>query len=497
MEHWFDRVAKAIAERQLSRRTVMSASVGSAVGFLPLPSPSGISRANASRDRCTRGSVGTRTDHEVSIAERGLTLRQTLSFDRSLRSGSLRVTVRNRWGIVFASSISISSERQITCSLEYGLGFRGVRNAAVIATPTRHYYGEVDNRRFRLEGPTDAFNRVIFSDGRPSPRITVSPEIEKPLKQILARANVELQQCSLKPLDLALSPTEREPAPAGNYVPPGSHGAWPCDKCLDEKCNGEYVECLDPRNRSIFDWFNPLTYVELVGGCLIKNFACYANCYVPGQGCCPVKCGTLILDDCCTYGQICLGDIKQCCPAGQAVCGGVCCDYGVSTCAPDGTCGCPDGQAVCGADCCPPGQTCCGDKCCPSGHCYGDTCCAPPNHMCGSICCGGFDKCCNGACCSGKCNSDGSCCPMELTCGPVCCEPGTVCLEPAIGRCSNRVSQCVGRSHVECASFSSRLGRVVDICCPRGWWCYGGTTCCPIGTLACSIGGVPSCCRIP
>jgi hypothetical protein len=207
-----------------------------------------------------------------------------------------------------------------------------------------------------------------------------------------------------------------------------------------------------------------------------------AGCQTGGEG------GELIAEYCRKPGQICCGftacDPGQCadpnwglcCPTGQSVCAGSCCDgncitVDAGTPAERQEC-CPKPNLVCGGGCCPAeGNQCCGDNCCPVGNCQpGNICCPPGQPICNGTCCAG-----------GKCDAKGNCCaPPSHLCGEsnICCTPFNICCG---GACCEFNQTCVNG---KCATATCPLGQVPcpdtpGMCCPPNLQCCPQTrTCC-------------------
>jgi hypothetical protein len=144
---------------------------------------------------------------------------------------------------------------------------------------------------------------------------------------------------------------------------------------------------------------------------------------------------------CCPQGQHCV-DTQQglCCPAGQDLCGTICCSP--SLCVNNALC-CPSGTKPC------PGQT--GGQCCqPSQDCLNGQC---GNNRCGNTFCN-LAVCCNGVCCefnqtcgvNGQCQT-GPCPPGQVPCPNTpgaCCPPNLVCCGLNRPCCDPRTTECCG-----------------------------------------------------
>ncbi|MBV9278869.1 MAG: hypothetical protein JOZ41_02195 [Chloroflexi bacterium] len=252
---------------------------------------------------------------------------------------------------------------------------------------------------------------------------------------------------------------------------------------------------------------------------------CGTTCTGTRPACCGGTCADLATSvaSCGACGNACQGGMTcqsgTCaCPAGTALCGGVCAANGSlecggtcctgGACCVNGTCtgSCPNGQPCVNGACgltCPTGGMCQGLAAagCPSGCSCATTaegkvtCVIPPDSgLCtppqcnttadcptGSACiplnstfcsCGGTNKVCYPVCSqcpSGQTNINGTCCPQVRVCGTSCCTGGMACSN---GTCCPQAQVCGTACCADGQTCSS------GICCPSGQTSINGA-CCP------------------
>jgi hypothetical protein len=143
----------------------------------------------------------------------------------------------------------------------------------------------------------------------------------------------------------------------------------------------------------------------------------------------------------CDAGKVCAAADLCCDPSHPQACGNRCCLAGAST-SDGGGVACPAGENLCGEVCCGPYVECAGNACAPQ--------CPDP----------GFPTSCDPSCCAtGVACQGGTCqCPTEH---PVPCTDGTCCLAGAT----------CGNDGCECPPRQARCG---DLCCGIGQNCLGG-----------------------
>jgi hypothetical protein len=527
MEHWFDALVKRAARGRPSRRDALAAGfgLGAAAATTSLLGPGVIKRAFAqpvTGNGCFRRHVGTATMHDLRVSADGLRLQQQTSFDPRTHSGTSSITITRGATVIVKMDVRTAGGA-ITANFSYGPEVGGIRSATVNSPNGHDFRGTIDGRPF-TSGRIHSLREARFTDRRPVPEPHPGANLLSTIGKLFQQSRAVSRTCRSATMTPALpQPSRTHPLrrprtrpstrgsfhssprdanAAGNAYVPGSHESPTCDHCLGDTCNDEYGKCLYD---NIVDIFCPPCAAGAVAICLAEYGVCQAGCYAPGKGCCPVLCGTPFIDNCCGDGATCISGHKLCCPPGQAVCNGVCCDRGVSSCGPDGRCGCPGngipcgdqccdaGEACCGTQCCGRGKICCGGACCAANECHNNTCCYAPSHMCGSVCCPPFNPCCNGKCCPGGACVNGQCCPQAQLCGRACCAPGQTCVNPNASQCGAQRKCHAGTR--PCRSQTSD-GQMITLCCPRGVTCCAGK-CCPRGMQCCAIGGGQAVCALP
>lgn len=485
MAHWIDEVAKGFATGTLSRRDVLASCLRTGVAAAGTSLFGGMGLVGTAfaqpvkRGDCSIRISGTQRIRSFSVVQGGVTLQQETSFDRVNKTAASRIVITRGKNVVAKLDVHVANDGAQKATASYGLGVRGVSNAELTVQDGKTVQGTMDGRPLVPFPAADAprsTSAVRFADGRPPPQITVDPEVTRAIPTLLKKAQVAAHSCSRPPRPLLQN------RGAGNEHPPGSHDGSLCDQC-ESKCGDSYETCwID----NIADFFCPPCAVVAVGSCLVFYGGCVGNCYLPGNGCCPVLCGTPVVDNCCGDGETCMEEHHQCCPKGRVVCGNECCDLGIGNCAPDGSCGCPTDSVKCGNVCCKVGSTCCEGQCCPSNvPCINGMCCEAPMQVCGGGCCAPLTKCCNGVCCGDNndiCTSgpNSVCCSRGQACGSRCCPPGQVCNDANAGTC--RASDCPpGQVHTQCAT---EHGAPTSVCCPPNALCCAGQ-CCQPGLLCC------------
>lgn len=256
-------------------------------------------------------------------------------------------------------------------------------------------------------------------------------------------------------------------------------GGAKCENCLGS-CDSNLLWCqgIAAGACAFTLWFDGACEAAAMAGCDAAFVVCSNNCENPGGDCCPVACSN---GNCCDDGETCNAD-GSCCPRLQIVCSGTCCAPGISQCNQE-IC-CPANQVVCSGVCCSPGQVCSTEG----------TCCPPLQP-------GVIPVSCHGVCClQGQvCHSEGVCCPPgQAVCnsqfGPVCCQGGGC---DANGQCCPPPLKFCGQSKSCCPPFSVCCG---DTCCGLNEVCLTDARtgqplgCCP-ASQACGVGGEnPVCC---
>jgi hypothetical protein len=519
-EHWFDALTKRVASGGVSRRwailgvgavaaaAAMSGGVGPSLAqqhYRPrrkgqAPQPPG---APPTDGPCVRRMIGGRTLETRVAGREGISLRKDLSFDRATGTTAAVLTFSRGQSTIARLQIQRDRSGAITSTTTYGTEVKGPRTFSWTSPDGRNFRATIDGR------PIDS-QRGFRRGGEVGPEITLDPALRQSLLDLASELRKPTSGCRTE-IPPEQSPPPARPAPrppaekgrfrravpgqsgafrraAFNWYVPAAQNSPACTRCHD-RCSDDYADCVfDPDK--LLDWISaigaPVTVFTRIGPCLAACAACNANCYLPEQGCCPVSCGGLT-ESCCGNGATCMLPAQRtCCPPGQVVCRGTCCEQGVVGCAKDGFCGCPKDQEPCGDACCEERQMCCGGACCAPGRCQNGICGdSPQRARCGNVICAPLDNCCGGRCCTGTCVNN-QCCPPARGCGPSCCAPGQNCVDPVKGICQ--------AARIRCRGFSSPCrtqlptGQYTEICCPNGTQCCGGR-CCPRGQQCCFRGG--------
>lgn len=510
MTHWFDTAVKAIANRDISRRGAIAAGIGMAAGAAQRGfglSPVSMAFAqNAAASPCVRRNNGAAAITQFIASESGITVDKQVSYDRAKRTGAMRVTVKRGSTVIVQIDSGQTSDGQHAVRFTYGNEVGGIKNAILYSRDGHSFTGTIDGRQF-TSGAVRSLSEVHFADGKPAPQVRFDASLNHLSQSLLRRANVGLATCKGLPVMQTRSATTTRSGyrtgPGDNWHLPGSHGAPACDHCLNDTCGGQFADCAGQPD-DLANLVCPPCYAARIVACEIKYFACLAGCYLPGRGCCPVLCGTPVVDNCCADNETCMQPNHTCCPAGHVVCRDRCCDSNVNTCASDGLCGCPVNTTPCGDQCCQ--HKCCGSQCCSSNdmECCGGTCCprgsvcldgkvccTAPSHVCGGKCCAPFNHCCNNVCCGNNEVCLGNqCCPSARQCGSVCCPNGQTCQDPRTGHCVGARTCPSGLR--PCRSMNT-AGAYVTTCCPSlSSTCCNGQ-CCPPGHACCTYAGKLGC----
>jgi len=503
-------------------------------------------RSPTERAGCAVHISGSRRSQRLSAAYGRLTMSNQVSIDLASGIGTRTATVRQDNTLVVRVEARANKSGDGNVTVTYGPAVHGARHVSVTSRDGHNLTGTVDGRTFHGSSRPgtrghQAFSHesLRFADGRPHPQLQVDREITEGLPHLIRELAAAERFCPHVDPALRRAPrgpgrrrrTDVDQPPAGG--PPPRRALHSNVRSFGNKANSGALR------RAAFDWHLPNSNslndracrncadtcdkedADCAGGALVTTiltagvgaagvFVCHAEwvgcnavCHLPGHGCCPTPCSTggdvaaALAGDCCSPNESCmLPAQKTCCPAGQHVCRGTCCERGVIGCADDGFCGCPSNQTPCGDECCQPGQVCCGGNCCAADKCNNGVCTVVPRQAkCGNQTCGPFDNCCGGRCCTGTCVNNSQCCPPgPQTCGPACCAPGQTCTDSARGICSNQRSCPAGQSACETVMPGSPPGVTTQMCCPTGTSCCLGN-CCPPGFECCAGGCEPTCVR--
>jgi hypothetical protein len=503
-------------------------------------------RSSTEREGCAIRITGTRRSQRLSAIHGRLSMSQDAVFDLSSGTSTKTATIRHDTTLVLRVQSSVNKSGAGNLTLTYGPAVRGARHVSITSQDGHTLIGTMDGRTFHGSRNPGARGRrsfspdsIRFADGREHPQLQVDREITEGLPNLIRELAAAKRFCppvnpASRRAPRAPRPTRRtdvDQPPAGGPRPRGAlhsnvrsfannanSGAlrraafdWhlpnansvndpACEHCFDT-CNDEDGGCVG--SALVTTILSAGAGAAGVFTCHAEWVGCLATCHLPHHGCCPTPCGTggdipaALAGDCCSPNESCmLPAQKTCCPAGQHVCRGTCCERGILGCASDGFCGCPNGQTACGDECCEPGKVCCGGTCCDANKCNNGVCSVVPKQAdCGGQTCGPFDNCCGGRCCTGTCVNNSQCCPPgPQTCGPACCAPGQFCTDSARGICSNRRSCPAGQSACETVMPGSPPGATTQMCCPTGTSCCLGN-CCPPGYECCAGGCEPTCVR--
>jgi hypothetical protein len=488
----------------------MSAGVRSAFAQSPAPS---------SAEPCVRLASRARFAETRRHSSGGLKAQQETSFDRATGAVYAILTIDRGGKLVARLEMQRTRDGATKTTTTYGAEIQGPRSIVHASSDGRSFVRSVDGRPSGTGAP------------QPQDTLKVDPALRQELRSLFAGMKLAPQTCRREDPPLIRGaiqappsrPLAHPPAPARsgvrsltasasppgtfrraafNWFEPNSHEAPACTQCGTD-CNNDYGKCIfDSDNLidlllSAASDIGPQVAIK-VAVCLGDYAACGVKCQLPGNGCCPVQCGS-ITDECCGQNSTCmLPSGKTCCPPGQRVCRGTCCEQGVAGCAADGFCGCPQGQTPCGDACCSgAGVICCGNTgCCTADKCHNGLCTDIPVQLakCGGVQCGPFDNCCGGKCCTGTCTANNQCCPPGSGCGSNCCAPGQVCTDSNKGICSAPTGCPAGQSSCETHMPGAAQGVNTQICCPSSVTCCLGR-CCPPDTECCAGGCQSTCVR--
>ena len=552
MDHWFDRLAKAIAQRNLNRRDLVDSAIKAGVAVIGAPLltrsealasiVSGARETQTSANTCVSRREGRSQVFDVSASStfggRVLTYNQTVR--QTSRTGvEVNETIRLGGNTLFQMNVSRTGS-STRVNITYGDGFQGIRQGTFTSTDGQTVQGNVDgNRVVPFQRGTDP-RSIRFADAGRAPTLRIADETRNAIKSITDLARQNASRCTARraapvprrnrdarqrpfSLDLGDHPSVDANASKSALVQGDSgHDSYPDQSagCLSCKgsCTASGIGCGVGTAIGCAFTFGIGCAVG-IAGCGVAIPACFLGCHASGAPCCPETCGGIAcceknetcLDvnrgvccspnlkpcsnkSCCTQTDTCIDATGVCCPGGQTICNDKCCKKG-EVCK-DGVACCPPAQETCGTVCCGPNEVCVGNKkCCPKNSACGNVCCDELSrcaNVSSSLCCSFASVTCGSTCCKpGQQCINGKCC--AIPCGNVCCSSGQACQNPTTSTC---VSSNCRPGTATCVSQQGpgKLGR--SQCCPPNVQCCLGK-CCARGEICCSGGGTPFGCHLP
>ena len=512
--HWFDELAKALASRSMSRRTLLlgTGTVAGAVladralgasnvapnpavrlpsgGSVGVPPSRGVAPRTPARvitpvvqryGPCTYRSSGPQRD--FSFESQGsilgsaaqLSLQQTTQATSATRgapvSASLSATLYvERAGHLFmrveSSTASVPLSKNSvphgSISVTYGPEFGDLRSARYTFSGSL-VTGTVNDRAIlpfqASTGATEA--SLKFADGKPPPAGLLDQRLIDEVRQFGRKAQAEMRSCGTLPRSASgLDQTQLAWTPAylsdGGGFQPGAVIASTV-RITPQYTFGRSGSC-DGCNKGCDTSFGICMLAAgffcppCAPACYGEWTGCWAACFIPGVGgCCDKACQPF---SCCDNDETCCGGYDGMCCSSNEACSVL--PRGAVCCPNDWPVGCGDPYSN-ASQCCKPGSTCC-----VAGYAY---CCDP-----GYTCCG-----------------------TPQGAAPVCCPPeASVCLDPSNGTCcaANRIcgKQCCGQGE---SCYTNSKGEGVccvqplcgDQCCVSGELCNHNTGQCGYGKV--------------
>lgn len=497
MDHWFDRLTKALAQGKLSRREMMGSAIKASLAAIGAPI---LSRSNAFAHLLTGDLVAQPRANACTSRREGRTRTFSLSASSTFNGKSLTYTqttkkLSRKGNTALSETIKLGGETLLEIdategatstrvTVKYGSGFQGIKRATFTTTDGRVLQGEVDGHRLQSYPIGSDPKSVKAVDGKASPSVLVSAETSNAIRAITDKAKQVASSCSAGRANLD-SPTRRlanaaedagqdlgdaderpfsltagslhstASTPAAALVAQGDsgHDSYPeqssgCLAC-EGACTAAGIACGAAAAAACVASFG-FGCAAAIAGCVITEVACFEGCHATGAFCCPVSCGDVA---CCEKTETCLDPNR-----------GVCCSKGLSNCSNKHCCQPTDTCIKATGFCCPAGLTVCNNVCCKKGEACknGVVCCPPEQETCGKLCCGPNEKCVNNK----------TCCPKISVCGDACCD---------------KLSKCVDASASLCCSFAAPT--CGGTCCKPGQQCINGKCCSrPCGEVCCSSG---------
>jgi hypothetical protein len=287
----------------------------------------------------------------------------------------------------------------------YYAPYQGV-SSAVSSIFAGTIFATVDGRSIVPVPVGTSPSSITYSDGQPGPNVTLDPDVQQAMNDLLSATRSDASQCIVD--DTSLPPGGVIGAPSPGPHQTDTRNTLACQSCRT-LCAGIAGYCFYGTATSV--GCGPFFFFCAVAGivaCTSSEVGCDKLCDLNDSACCPVGCGGEGNSNffapppigssvgCCASGEECLNrDNYLCCAANTTPCGGTDCCSGDQTCMPDGR----GGQTCCGA-----GSNC-GGRCCPAGQ------------FCGSV--DGNPTCCQ------SCSTDADCGPggngSENVCESGCC----------------------------------------------------------------------------
>lgn len=438
------------------------------------------------------------------------------------------ITVVDGDAAVLAFSAQTTAEGAIHAEWHFGQGFQGVKEMVVDSADSTSYTAKVDGRAtVPFTVSKSASSSVSFTDGQPSPTLSVDDATAKALRDLSAKVKAA-PSCGAAAATADASTASTARAEYGGLV---GRRTQPFLFGLIDDCDACHLGCAVGFTTELANAlavaaaaavsgvgapFVVGTYLATGLGSLKAAFDCDQNCSA-SAACCPVPClskpgGSNALSgrsgECgysCGAGSVCCGgtDAHPTAQCGDACCGALGMHDGEECMDPNN----PNMPVICPAghgDRCDGADTsgwsgCCDAKtpvcrsvpgwqssiCCATG--AGDTCTAGGAYLC---CPADAPRCSKNGCCSAAdvCGTNGDCCPSPHLCaGDTCCNSGKVCGNACCGQdetCfdASKSLCCGGLGSEVCGSTCCdkyTQACVNGQCCPREQAC--GTNCCAAG----------------